>query len=237
VPWLPPLSSSEFHELRRLFNEAAGLSFDTSALPVFQQRLASRLPLHEVDNFRDYLRLLQFGPESGSEMAAALDLVTSGETYFFRHDEQLQILAETILPAVAHNNSSRRRISIWSAGCSSGEEAYTTAILLQESGWIGGRVLAEGDQGLAGAHVSIVYEASEEMQSVVAEGEVPEVGDGADDAQERLHRHVLAPLEAADVRSGDVGPVGDLLLRHAGLLPCFSDLKVQLHDDVSIHQR
>jgi len=134
VPWLPPLSSSEFHELRRLFNEAAGLSFDTSALPVFQQRLASRLPLHEVDNFRDYLRLLQFGPESGSEMAAALDLVTSGETYFFRHDEQLQILAETILPAVAHNNSSRRRISIWSAGCSSGEEAYTTAILLQESG-------------------------------------------------------------------------------------------------------
>jgi hypothetical protein len=42
-------------------------------------------------------------------------------------------------------------------------------IELQESGWIGGRVLAEGDQGLAGAHVSIVYEASEEMQSVVAD--------------------------------------------------------------------
>jgi chemotaxis protein methyltransferase CheR len=134
VPWLPPLSSSEFHELRRLFNAAAGLSFDSSALPVFQQRLASRLPLHEMDNFRDYLRLLQLEPESGSEMAAALDLVTSGETYFFRHDEQLQILTERILPAVAQNNALRRRISLWSAGCSSGEEAYTAAILLQESG-------------------------------------------------------------------------------------------------------
>jgi len=112
LPWLPPLSTSEFHELRRLFNEAAGLSFDSSALPVFQQRLASRLPLHELDNFRDYLRLLQLEPERGSEMAAALDLITSGETYFFRHDEQLQILAETILPAVAQNNASRRRISV-----------------------------------------------------------------------------------------------------------------------------
>jgi len=134
LPWLPPLSSSEFYELLRLFNEAAGLSFDASALPVFQQRLASRLPLHEVDNFRDYLRLLEFGPGSSTEMAAALDLITSGETYFFRHDEQLQIFAETILPAVAHSNASRRRISIWSAGCSSGEEAYTAAILVQESG-------------------------------------------------------------------------------------------------------
>ena len=134
MPWLPPLSSAEFHELRRLFNSAAGLSFDGSALPVFQQRLASRLPLHDVDNFRDYLRLLEFGPESGSEMAAALDLVTSGETYFFRHDEQLQLLAETVLPAVARSNGSRRRLTIWSAGCSSGEEAYTAAILVQESG-------------------------------------------------------------------------------------------------------
>jgi chemotaxis protein methyltransferase CheR len=134
VPWLPPLSSAEFHELRRLFNQAAGLSFDASALPVFQQRLASRLPLHDVDNFRDYVRLLEFGSECGSEMAAALDLVTAGETYFFRHDEQLQIFAEIVLPAMAQANASRRRLTIWSAGCSSGEEAYTAAILVHESG-------------------------------------------------------------------------------------------------------
>jgi chemotaxis protein methyltransferase CheR len=134
VPWLPPLSSADFQELRRLFNAAAGLSFDTSAQTVFQQRLASRLPLHDVDNFRDYIRLLEYGAGSGSEMAAALDLVTAGETYFFRHEEQLQVLSETILPAIAHANQARRRITIWSAGCSSGEEAYTAAILLQESG-------------------------------------------------------------------------------------------------------
>jgi chemotaxis protein methyltransferase CheR len=131
---LPPLSSADFQELRRLFNAAAGLSFDNSAQPVFQQRLASRLPLHDVDNFRDYIRLLEYGAGSGSEMAAALDLVTAGETYFFRHEEQLSVFSETILPAIAQANQARRRITIWSAGCSSGEEAYTAAILLQESG-------------------------------------------------------------------------------------------------------
>ena len=131
---LPILSNAEFAALQRLFNDAAGLSFDASALPVFQQRLAARLPLYELTNFRDYLRVLEFGPESQDEMAAALELVTSGETYFFRHEEQLRLFSETILPTLAEANASRRRLSIWSAGCSSGEEAYTAAILVQESG-------------------------------------------------------------------------------------------------------
>jgi len=131
---LPILSNAEFAALQRLFNQAAGLSFDSSALPVFQQRLAARLPLYELSNFRDYLRVLESGPESQDEMAAALELVTSGETYFFRHEEQLRLFSETILPTLAEANASRRRLSIWSAGCSSGEEAYTAAILVQESG-------------------------------------------------------------------------------------------------------
>ena len=70
-----------------------------------------------------------------------------------------------------------------------------------------------------------------QMQSVVGDGEIPEVRDDAYDAQERLQRHVLAPFEADDIRSGDAGPLGDFLLCQTGLLPCFSDLKVQLHGD------
>jgi chemotaxis protein methyltransferase CheR len=130
----PSLSVFEFQELQRLFNQVAGLSFDASALPLFQRRLASRLPLHDLDNYRDYVRLLQSSPRSADEMPAALDLLTSGETYFFRHKEQLALLADTILPTIAEANASSRRLTIWSAGCSSGEEAYTAAILVQESG-------------------------------------------------------------------------------------------------------
>jgi len=134
----PRLSLHEFQELQRIFNGAAGLSFDDSALPLFQRRLASRLPLHDIACYRDYARLLQFGPQSEAELAAALDLLTSGETYFFRHDEQLAVLSGTIFPALAAANVSSRRLNVWSAGCSSGEEAYTVAILLAESGLFDG---------------------------------------------------------------------------------------------------
>lgn len=130
----PRLSFFEFQELQRLFNQAAGLRFDEAALPLFQRRLAARLPLHDLATFRDYIRLLDFGPGGAAEMAAALELLTSGETYFFRHEEQLRLFADKILPALAENNAATRRVTLWSAGCSSGEEAYTVAILMRESG-------------------------------------------------------------------------------------------------------
>jgi chemotaxis protein methyltransferase CheR len=130
----PELSAQDFHALKRLFNEVAGLRFDAGALPLFRRRLASRLPLHELGNYRDYLKLLSRGAESVTEISAALDLLTSGETYFFRHEEQLELLSQTILPALAEANAKTRHLSIWSAGCSSGEEVYTLAILLTESG-------------------------------------------------------------------------------------------------------
>jgi len=130
----PRLSLYEFQELLRIFNGVAGLCFDDSALPLFQRRLAARLPLHDLDSYRDYVRLLQFGAQADAELAAALDLLTSGETYFFRHQEQLSLLSRTILPSLAAANAGSRRLTIWSAGCSSGEEAYTVAILLSESG-------------------------------------------------------------------------------------------------------
>lgn len=130
----PHLSLYEFQELQRIFNDAAGLCFDESALPLFQRRLAARLPLHDLTSYRDYLRVLQSGPQAGLELAAALELLTSGETYFFRHKEQLALLSGTILPTLAEMNAPSRRLSVWSAGCSSGEEVYTAAILLQESG-------------------------------------------------------------------------------------------------------
>jgi len=130
----PRLSPFEFQELQRLFNDVAGLRIEESALPLLERRLAARLPVHDLTTFRDYLRLLQFGAQSADEMAAAYDLLTTGETYFFRHKEQLSLLVDTILPTVAAANAASRRLTIWSAGCSSGEEAYTAAILLNESG-------------------------------------------------------------------------------------------------------
>jgi chemotaxis protein methyltransferase CheR len=134
----PRLSLFEFQELQRIFNSAAGLCFDDSALPLFQRRLAARLPVHDLTNYRDYVRLLQFGAQAEPELSAALDLLTSGETYFFRHKDQLALLSDRILPGLAEANAATRRLNVWSAGCSSGEEVYTVAILAHESGLFNG---------------------------------------------------------------------------------------------------
>jgi chemotaxis protein methyltransferase CheR len=127
------MSAFEFEQLRTLFNDVAGLHFDASAKPLFERRLAARLPVHETSDYRDYLRILQAGPHAHSEVSAALDLLTSGETYFFRHKRQLSVLEHTVFPTVAESNRGSRRVTIWSAGCSSGEEAYTCAIMALES--------------------------------------------------------------------------------------------------------
>jgi chemotaxis protein methyltransferase CheR len=139
VPTSPHLTFTEFQELQRLFNDVAGLRIDDTALLSFERRLSSRLAALGLTSFKEYVRLVQFGPDSDAEIHKALDLLTTGETYFFRHDEQLRVLSDQILPALRESNLSSRRLTVWSAGCSSGEEAYTVAILLHDSelfeGW------------------------------------------------------------------------------------------------------
>jgi chemotaxis protein methyltransferase CheR len=129
------LQPSEFELLRRYVNQRAGLNVEPGALPLFEQRLTARLGVHGLDSFGDYYRLLAHGGDaSEAEADEALSLITPSETYFFRHGEQLQALSEKVLPELAQQHRDARRLRIWSAGCSSGEEVYTLAILVRESG-------------------------------------------------------------------------------------------------------
>lgn len=134
----PRLRPEEFELLRHFFNRRAGLSFTAQALPVFEQRLGPRLSALGIDSFRDYYRALSFGVQSEAETEEALSLLTTSETYFFRNADQLSALREKILPELERQYRDGRRLRIWSAGCSSGEEAYTLAILLQESALFSG---------------------------------------------------------------------------------------------------
>jgi chemotaxis protein methyltransferase CheR len=77
---------------------------------------------------------LRFNIRGHSELEEAVDLLTTNETYFFRQDYQLRAFAQEVLPRLAEANASRRRLTIWSAGCSTGEEVYTIAFFVHESG-------------------------------------------------------------------------------------------------------
>ncbi|MET0413516.1 MAG: protein-glutamate O-methyltransferase CheR [Polyangiaceae bacterium] len=132
------LKTDEFELLRRYVNRRAGLNVESSAMPVFEQRLNERLTALGLESFRDYHRLLHFGGDGEPEADEALSLLTTGETYFFRNSEQLLALQQQILPELERQNRDSRRLRIWSAGCSTGEEVYTLAIMISESGLFDG---------------------------------------------------------------------------------------------------
>jgi chemotaxis protein methyltransferase CheR len=128
----------EFRLLRDLINDHAGLHFDDDAIASFDRRLGERLPALELNGFDEYYKYLRFNIRGSAELEEAIELLTTNETYFFRQEYQLRAFRDEVLPRLAEENSSRRRLTIWSAGCSTGEEPYTIAIFIHESGLFAG---------------------------------------------------------------------------------------------------
>jgi chemotaxis protein methyltransferase CheR len=116
-------------------------------------RLEKRLRKHDFQTYGQYFRSIS-RPGNELELKLALDLLTTNETYFFREPQHFDFLCAQILPA----HPLVKPLRVWSAACSSGEEAYTIGILLEEycrtKNWeiigtdISGRVLEKAREGL-----------------------------------------------------------------------------------------
>jgi chemotaxis protein methyltransferase CheR len=130
----PTLKPEEFRLLRDLFSARTGLHFGLEARFTIERRLRERLAVLSLTTFAEYYHYLRFHPLADTEWDEAIDLVTTNETYFFREDHQLRAFKNEVLPLLAEQAKGRRRLSIWSAGCSTGEEVYTIAILIHQSG-------------------------------------------------------------------------------------------------------
>lgn len=128
------LKPEEFRLLRDLLAQRTGLSFAADARASIERRLRERLAIVGAQTFGEYYQYLRFNPRAASEWEEAIDLLTTNETYFFREDYQLRSFATEVLPMLHEQAKSRRRIALWSAGCSTGEEAYTIAMLVLQSG-------------------------------------------------------------------------------------------------------
>jgi len=121
------LSPEEFAQIRQLLNVHAGLWFSPELRPAVERRLRERLATVRLETFAEYLKLLG---EDIAEIGDAVEACTVNETYAFRGTRQLQAFRQFILPRLA----SRERVVVWSAGCASGEEAYTLGALVLASG-------------------------------------------------------------------------------------------------------
>jgi chemotaxis protein methyltransferase CheR len=131
---LAQLSDSEFRQLRRIVYETAGLAIADSGRTLLSSRVRKRLQVLNLDSFRDYLRSLS-GDHDGAELTALLDSVCTKETSFFRTLTHFEWFASEFLAEqtqAARGKANHPSLRIWSAACSTGEEAYSLAILLAQ---------------------------------------------------------------------------------------------------------
>jgi chemotaxis protein methyltransferase CheR len=128
------LALKDFETIRNEVYRKLGLYFEDTKVFFIQKRVEKRMEALNVESFSDYAFMLRFADQDGLEMQALANLVTTNETYMFREFEQLQAFADHCLPMALKQREERndRRLRIWSAGCSSGEEPYTLAIILRE---------------------------------------------------------------------------------------------------------
>ncbi|ORJ63344.1 CheR family methyltransferase [Geothermobacter hydrogeniphilus] len=129
-----PMSQEEFRLLRDYVYQYCGLHFSEESKYILEKRLARRLQHHRLKSFKDYYYLLRYNSSKDQELTELINLLTTNETYFFREDFQLKSFTEEIIPEICRRKEQEgnRRLRIWSAGCSTGEEPYTIAMLLLE---------------------------------------------------------------------------------------------------------
>jgi chemotaxis protein methyltransferase CheR len=128
------LPDDVFRLLRDQIYKRTGMWFSDSSKYLLQKRLSPRAKELSFDTFQKYFYFLLYDPRADAEFDQIYDLVTTNETYFFREPAQLTAFTEEIIPDILERKAIKK-VRIWSAGCSSGEEPYSLAMLLQELGW------------------------------------------------------------------------------------------------------
>lgn len=128
------LKENEFRQFQQLFYDMIGLQLPPAKKPLVAGRLAKRVNALGLSSYQQYYKHL-LAPEGVNELEIAIDLITTHETYFFREPQHFNYLQQKILPQVAAQPNFR----VWSAASSTGEEAYTLAMVLDQhrslKGW------------------------------------------------------------------------------------------------------
>jgi len=154
----PVIGDAEFEFIRHVVGENAGIVLGPNKRQLVQSRLARRLRELGLRSYQEYCEHIRSsGPE---ELVGLINALTTNVTAFFRENHHFEALAGYMLPEAMRRNASSRRIRIWSAGCSTGEEPYcvamTAADVLPPAGWdfkilatdIDSDVIAFGQQGV-----------------------------------------------------------------------------------------
>ncbi|MFV0422138.1 CheR family methyltransferase [Oleidesulfovibrio sp.] len=128
------ITDEEFSQLRDFIYDQCGIYIADNRKYLVENRLANRLKDLNLKTYGEYFYFLRYDAGRRQELTKLFEVVTTNETSFFRNPPQLKVFEEKVLGAVLDDLRSKRskRLRIWSAGCSTGEEPYTLAIILHE---------------------------------------------------------------------------------------------------------
>ena len=154
------LTDALFHKFSELIYRQAGIHLKPEKKELLNTRLSKRLRACGIPTFRKYYDFV-VNDHSGAELIQLIDCVSTNFTNFFREQAHFDLLTSTILPQFIAENRQKEELLLWSAACSSGEEPYTIAMVLEEflgrePGWryrivatdISTKVLAQAERGI-----------------------------------------------------------------------------------------
>jgi chemotaxis protein methyltransferase CheR len=124
------LTEEEYLLFRDYIANRTGMYFDVSKLEMLRASLVERMQVYRLEHFADYFQLLS-SHDGAKEFDQLVDLITIPETYFFRDQAQLTVFKRQVLPEILWQREDFP-LRIWSAGCATGEEPYTIAMILAE---------------------------------------------------------------------------------------------------------
>ncbi len=137
-----PYTQDDFKLIRDAIYSYAGIFISNDYQGIFMRRLERRLLSLGIDSFHEYYYYLKYSQNNNDEFRKLMDVITIKETYFFREVDQMKTLVDEIIPEL-RKEKPNEPIKIWSAGCATGEEAYTIAMMCIEKGYHVGKSRVE----------------------------------------------------------------------------------------------
>ena len=128
----PQLSEAELKLFRQLIKRHVGISSSRLKKSSLQRKLATRLSHLGLETYLAYYNYLRHDREGGLELRRLINTITVDQTTFFRHAKQFELLTNVMLPEIANQKKTVKKLRIWSAGCATGEEAYSIAMVVNE---------------------------------------------------------------------------------------------------------
>ncbi len=124
------MSAKDFSRLSDFIYNSYGIRMPVEKKLMLQSRLQRRLRALNMTSFGEYVDYV-FGKNGHEELVLMMDQVSTNKTDFFREAHHFDFLVDTILPELTGGSSYKKSLKVWSAGCSSGEEAYTLAMVME----------------------------------------------------------------------------------------------------------